>query len=152
MREIKRLAGSEVLLQSGPYAHHSCIGKQTHHDGALVGSLFDGEERLAWNPSVGLCLLESLALTLAYNHVEAVVAQVASLTGTLYAVANDGNRLVLQNLTCFLKRELFAGHNFLDDAAKIHFCHSLVDLLLLKLYFLFCCVIRLIACKDTTKN
>ena len=125
MGEIESLAGGEVLLECGPYAHHGCIGKQAHDDGTLVGCFFNGEERLARNPSVGLCLLEGLALTLADDDVETIVAQVASLAGTLYAIADDGDSLVLQNLTCFLKRELLAGHNFLDDTAKIHFCHSI---------------------------
>ena len=125
MREIQCLAGSEVLLQCGPYAHHSRIAQQTHHDCSLLGSLFNREQGFAGNPTIADSLVIGLALTLANNHIETVVTQVASLAGTLHAITDYGDGLVLQHLACLLQGKFFTGHHFFDDATKIQFCHFL---------------------------
>ena len=124
MREIQSLAGSQILLQCRPNAHHCSVAEQAHYDGTLLGSLLNAEKSLSWNPSVTDGLLESLTLTLTNDYIEAIIAQVASLTGTLYTITDNGDGLVLQHLTCLLQGKLFAGHYLFDDTAKIHFCHS----------------------------
>ena len=125
VREVQGLACAQVLLQGGPYAHYGRIGEQAHNDACLVGSLLDGEQGFTGNPTVGNSLLIGLTLTLANDNVETVVAEVASLTRALNAIADNGDGLVLQDFTCFLKRKLLAGYHFFDNAAKIHFCHCL---------------------------
>ena len=125
MGEIQRLACSEVGLDFRPQLHLRGIGKQHAYDCTLLGSFLDGEQRLARHPSVGHSLVVCFALTLAYDDIEPIVTQVASLTGTLYAIAQHCNRLVFQNLTSLLQRKLLAGHYILNDTAKIHFCHFL---------------------------
>ena len=100
---VEGLARCEVLLDGGPHLYLSGIAEQHAEDGATLGGLFDAEERLARHPAVGHSLFEGLALALAHDDVEAVVAQVASLAGALDAVADDGDDLVFQYFACFLK-------------------------------------------------
>ena len=86
---------------------------------------------VAWYPTILNSLLESLALTLTNNHVETIVAEVASLTRTLYTITNHCDSLVLQNLTSLLEWEFFTCHYLFDNATKIHFCH-----------FAFCLIVQ----------
>lgn len=64
------------------------------------------------------------ALALAYDDVEAVVAQVERLSGALYAVADDGDRLVFEDFACLLQWKLFAGDDGFVYTAEIDLCHS----------------------------
>ena len=123
MREVKSLASRQMRLQRRPYRHDGCIGKQTHHNGALLGCFLDTEQGFAGYPSIGNSFLKSLARTLSNDNVEAVVAQVASLTRTLYTISDYCNRFVFQNLTCLFQGKLFAGHHIFDNTAKIQLCH-----------------------------
>ena len=100
---VQGLAGLQILLDGRPLLHLTSIREQHAEDGALLGCLLNAEQGLAGHPAVGYCLVVGLALTLANNHVETVVAQVASLSGTLDAIADDGDDLVLQYFTCFLE-------------------------------------------------
>ena len=92
-----------MWFYNGPCGNLPGIGEQHTDDCSALGSLLDGEERLARYPSVGHRLVESLALALSDNDVEAVVAQVTGLSGTLYAIADDGDGLVFQYFTCFFQ-------------------------------------------------
>ena len=126
MREIQCLTRFQVGFHSRPNSHHSGIREQAHDDSTLLTSLLDAEQRLARYPTISNRLLESLALTLANDHVETIIAQVQALTRTLYAITNHCDCLVFQNLSCFLQRKLFTGHHILDNTAKIHLCHFFV--------------------------
>ena len=125
MGVIQSLASGEVRFDARPHLNLSCIGKEHADDGTLLGSLFDGEERLSRHPSVGHGFLVGLAFTLSDNHIEPIVAQVASLARSLDAIADDGDGLVFQYLTCFLQGKLLAGDHSLEYATEIHFSHIL---------------------------
>ena len=68
--------------------------------------------------------VETQHLALAYDDVEAVVAQVERLSGALYAVADDGDRLVFEDFACLLQWKLFAGDDGFVYTAEIDLCHS----------------------------
>ena len=130
---VQRLAGLQILLDGGPLLHLTSVRKQHAEDSTLLSSLLDREECLARYPTVSNGLVIGLALTLANDDVETIVAQVASLSRTLHTITDDGNNLILQYFTCFLKRELLAGDYSLDNATKIHFCHNCNYVLMLYL-------------------
>ncbi len=124
MREIERIARLQTVLQRRPNRHHCCIREQTHYDSTFCCCLLNREESLSRYPSVGDSLLESLALTLANDYVESVIAKVASLSRTLHAIADHCYELIFENLTCLFQRKLLTCHYLFDNATKIHFCHS----------------------------
>ena len=71
-------------------------------------------------PTVLNGLIPTLApLSLADDHVEAVVAQVHTLAGPLYAVADHGNRFILQGFPCFIKWKFFAEDYLFFGAPKV---------------------------------
>ena len=72
-------------------------------DSALLGSLLNAEEGLARHPAVGNSLVVGLTLTLTDDDIEAVVTQVAGLSGTLHTVTDDGDDFVFQYFTRFLE-------------------------------------------------
>ena len=115
-----------MFLQSRPYTHYSCIRQQTHHDGTFLGSFFNREEGFTWYPTISDGFLKSLALTLAYNYIESVITQIASLTGPLNTVTDDCDSFIFQYFTRFFKRKFFTCHYFFNDTSKIHFCHFFV--------------------------
>ena len=123
MREVEGFTCGEVRLDRRPKLHLSCVAQQHTNDGTFFGSFFQREEGLSGHPSIGYSLVVGLALTLADDDIKTIVTEVACLTGALYAVAEHCNRFVLQHLTRFFERELFAGHYFFNDTAKIQFCH-----------------------------
>ena len=102
VREIERLAGCEVLFDFGPYLYLSRVAEEHAYDCAFFGSFFDREECLAGNPSVGNAFFIGFALTLANDYVEAVVAEVACLSGALYSVAQHGDGLVFEHFAGFV--------------------------------------------------
>ena len=95
MREVKCLSGRQVRFHRGPYRHNGRIGQQAHDDSTLLASILNAEQSFTRNPSVCHCLLVSLTLTLAYDYVETIVAQVASLTGTLYTITDNCDCFIL---------------------------------------------------------
>ena len=125
MGEIEGLAGGEVGLDDGPHGHHRSVGKQAEDDVAPLRCLVYAEESLAGHPAVGYRLLVCLALALAYDDVETVVAEVERLSGALDTVSEDGYLLAFKYFTCVVESEFFACDHVLFYSAEIHFCHSL---------------------------
>ena len=119
MREIKCLACGEIGFQTGPQLHLGCVRKQHTDNGATLGCLFEREKCFAGHPTVGHCFVVSFPFTLSDDHIEAIVAEVASLAGTLDTIAQDGYGFILQHFTGLFKGKLFAGHHFFNDSAKI---------------------------------
>ena len=125
VREVECLAGREVFAERGPHGDLACVGEQVLDDRAALGRLLDAEERLPRYPAVGDGPFPTAgALALAYDDVEAVVAQVERLSGALYAVADDGDRLVFEDFACLLQWKLFAGDDGFVYTAEIDLCHS----------------------------
>ena len=108
------------------------IGHQELDDGPFLARLFDVKKVHAGNPAVRDGLVESLALALADNDLEAVVLEVEGLARTLDAVTDDGDGFVLEDFAGFCEGEFFTGDDVLVDAAEIDCCHMLlvVDLFL----------------------
>ena len=121
--EVEGLAGGEVRFDGRPKLHLCSVGEEHADDGSFLSGFFEREESLARHPSVSDGFFVGLALTLSDDDVETVVAEVAGLSGTLDAIAEYGDGLVLQDFTCFFERKLLAGHHFFNDAAKIQLCH-----------------------------
>lgn len=77
----------------------SGVGEKVHDDGTLADGGVNVEEVLALNPAILLGLLPgSTALADTDNDIEAVVAEVETLTVTLGAVADEGEGVVLEVL------------------------------------------------------
>ena len=123
MGEVEVLARGHVLFDLLPDLRDGTVGDEEHDDIALVGSLFDTEERLALDPAILLGAhpagVRLRALTLTDNHLEAVVAHVERLTRALNAVTEDGDGLALENLLSLLKRELLAGRDVFCDGTEL---------------------------------
>ena len=112
----------QVLLDQRPDPLVRRIGDQHLDDGALLHGFFDFEQVDAGFPAVldrPVPVLREL-LGLADDDIEAVVLQVQALPGTLDAVADDGDSLVLQDLPGFLHRELIPHDDFFFDSAEIN--------------------------------
>ena len=81
------------------------------------------EKSLAGHPAVleraAPGAVRALALALADDHVDAVVAHVERLGRTLDAVAEHRNRLALEDLLGLLEGEFLARHDLLDDATEV---------------------------------
>lgn len=99
MGEVESLALGDLGLESGPGLTLGGVGEQVHDDGALLDGGGDVEEVLAGHPAVldGL-LPRGAVLAHADDDVEAVVAQVEALAVALRAVADEGERVVLEVL------------------------------------------------------
>ena len=125
MAEVERLAGGDELLDLLPDLAHGAVGSEHHDDIALLCGLFDGEQRLAGNPSIlertAPAGVRTLALALADNDVDTVVAHVKRLRRTLDSVTEHRDGLVLEDLLRLLERELLAGHNVFRDIAELYF-------------------------------
>lgn len=73
------------------------VTEQVHDDGALIDGLVDVEEVLAGDPAVLLGLLPAgTALPHADDDIEAVVAEVETLSVSLRTVADEGEGVVLE--------------------------------------------------------
>ena len=73
------------------------ITEQVHDDRALLDGLVDSEQIRAWDPAILLRLFPALAiLSHANDDIEAVVAEVQTLTVTLRAVADEGEGVVFE--------------------------------------------------------
>ena len=120
MREIKRLTGREVFFHCWPQLQLRGIAEQIANDGAAFQRRFDLEQRLAGHKAVGDGLVPRLGvLTLAHDHVDAIVTLIERLPGPLYAIANNGDRFVLQDSLCFGQWKFFAGDDIFYRAAKV---------------------------------
>ena len=108
-----------MLLYDGPLLEDGGIGEQAHDYGAAFAGFLDGEKSLAGNPSVGDGLVECLALTLADDHIEAVVFQVKALARALDSVAEHCYSFAGENLAGFFKRKFVAGDDCFLDPAEI---------------------------------
>ena len=125
MGEVEGFAFGEMRLYHGPLAHNGGIGEQAHYDCAAFAGFFNREKSLARHPSVVDGFFECLALTLAHDNVEAVVAQVQALSGALHAVADNGDSLVFEHFAGFVESKFLAGHDGFFNTAKVKSCHML---------------------------
>jgi len=99
------------------------------------------QEGLARHPAVGHGLVVCLALALAYDDIESVVTQVQALAGTLYAITEHGDGLVLEYIECFGEGEFLAGNDGLFYAAEVKFAiMSMVLYFRIGLFYIHCCV------------
>ena len=121
---VQCLTSSKMFLDCWPNCNLTSVRKQHTDNCTLLYGLFNREQCLTRHPTVGLSLLVAAALTLTNDDIEAIIAKVTCLTRTLNTITNDGDRLILQHLTCLIQCELFACHDVLNDAAKIHLCHN----------------------------
>jgi len=93
------------------------VAEQVHNDSTLANSLVDLEKVLAGHPAVLLGLLPGLpVLSHTDDYVEAVVAEVKTLTVTLGSVTDEGEGVVLEVLLWFVLRSnalllVFHGRN-----------------------------------------
>ena len=110
-----------MFLDVRPLLNLSCIGKQHADDGTFFGSLFDRKQRFAGNPTVGNSFVKSFACALTYNNVEAVVTQIACLTGTLNAITDNGDGFIFEHFACFFQWKFFTGSYLFDSSTKINF-------------------------------
>ena len=124
MREIQGLARGQVLLHHRPNLDLGGVGYQELDNGTPLASLFNLEQVFAGNPAVCHGFVEGLALALAYDHVESVVFQVEGLARTLDTIADNGDNLIFQDLTCVIQGKLFTGDDMLVHSAKINSCHT----------------------------
>lgn len=75
------------------------ITEEVHDDGSLANGLVDVEEVLAGDPAILLCVLPAgTALSNSNDDIEAVVAEVESLSVTLRTVSDEGKGVVLEVL------------------------------------------------------
>ena len=124
MAERESLTGGKVLLDGGPLGDNGSIGEKTHDDSATLAGLLDGEESLAGHPSVGHSLVIGLAFALTYNHIEAIVAKVEALAGTLHTIAYYCDSLILESFESLAERIFLTGDDGLFSTAEIEFCHN----------------------------
>ena len=72
-------------------------------------------------------------MTLANDYIETVVSEVQCLSGPLNAIADDGDRLILQYFLGFLQRKFFSGGYVFFCTTKIEFCHDMRIFLVFKM-------------------
>lgn len=95
--ECAHLALGKLGLDSGPSLGLGSIGEEVHDNGGLANGLIDVEEVLARDPAISLGLLPRLAvLPYTDNDVQAIVAEVETLTVALRAIADEGKSVVLE--------------------------------------------------------
>lgn len=93
------LALNELGLNGGPSLRLGSVTEQVHDDGTTGNGLVDIEQVLAGNPAILLSILPGLAaLSDTDNDIQAVVAEVETLTVTLRAVADESQSVVLEVL------------------------------------------------------
>ena len=114
-----------MLLYHGPLCYLAGIGHEELDDCCLLACFFDVEEILSRNPAVcnGLVIRTTLALS-DYN-LETVVPEVQTLAGTLDAITDNRDDLVLEYFARVFECEFFAGDYILIYSDKINFCNNL---------------------------
>ena len=83
MRIIQGFTWCKILFNFGPYGNLTSVRQQHTDNGAFLCCLFYREQCFAGHPSIGHSLVISFTGTLAYDDVEAVVAEVTGLSRTL---------------------------------------------------------------------
>lgn len=119
MREVKGFACGEIFFQRGPYGHNGSVREKAHHDCRTLGSFFNREERLTGHPTVGNSLVVGLAGALADDDVEAIVAEVHTLTGALYTVSYHCDCFILKHFAGFFEGEFVANDNSFFHTSKV---------------------------------
>ncbi len=126
MREVDGVPFVQACLDGRPNGFLGGVGDQHLHDGALLGRFLDVKEGLARLPAVAHrpvpVLLELFGL--ADNHVETVIPHVQRLSGSLHAVADHGNGLVLQYIAGLLQGEFVPHDHPFDHSTKIYLSHE----------------------------
>jgi hypothetical protein len=104
---MTHLALGELGLDLGPGLRLGSVGEEVHDNGGLANGLVNVEQVLAGNPAVLLSLLPRLAvLPYTDDDVQAVVAHVETLAVALGAIADEGQRVVLEVLLARLLAKL----------------------------------------------
>ena len=102
MGKIECLALDDLRLDVGPCLCLGGVREQIHDDGTAADGLVQLKKVLAGNPAILYGIPPRLAvLSDANNNIEAVVAQVETLSVSLGAVANKGEGVVFE---VFLRR------------------------------------------------
>ena len=86
MREVERLAGRQMRLNLRPALDLSRVRKKHTDHRAALRRLLERKQRLARHPAVGNSFFVRLSGALAHDDMETIIAQVARLTGALYAI------------------------------------------------------------------
>ena len=91
------LAFDELRLDGRPRLTLCGVTEQVHDNRALADGLVDLEKVLAWDPAVLLGVLPGLSvLSHTDDDIEAVVAEVETLTVALGAVANECESVIFE--------------------------------------------------------
>ena len=86
-----------MRLDGRPSLALSSITEQVHDDGTSGDSLVDLEEVRAWDPTILLCLFpRGAVLSNTDDDIQAIVAEVETLTVALGAVADKGKCVILE--------------------------------------------------------
>ena len=111
MRKVQRVARVQAFLDDVPGVLLAGIGQQIHDNGALLGRRLNGKQRLAGHPAVALGQLPAwAALAQADDNVgDAVIAHVEALRAALHAIADDGERVILEDGLVLGRRVVAAG-------------------------------------------
>ncbi|OQC05854.1 MAG: hypothetical protein BWX80_01844 [Candidatus Hydrogenedentes bacterium ADurb.Bin101] len=122
VRKIKGIACVEILFDVGPDFLLRAITDQQLNNGAAFAGFFNREQRFARFPTVFHRTVPVFweLFRLADDDIESVVTHIQALGGTLNAVTDDRNGLLLQNLSGLGHGKLFACHHFFQHAAKIN--------------------------------
>ena len=95
--EVQSLTLGQQWLDSRPCFGLSSIGQQVHDVVTLLDGIFDGEQVLAWDPTVfDGSLPRGTVLTDTDDDVQTVVSQVQTLAVTLGTVTDQGESVVLE--------------------------------------------------------
>ena len=123
--KVERVALFQTRFDLGPRHHLRGVRNQVLNNRAALGGFFERKERFALHPAVLMRLVPAIFVlaSLSYDDVDAVVAHVERLCGPLHAVTQDGDDLVLQDLSRLVERKLVARDDLFDYSAKIDLCH-----------------------------
>ena len=122
--EVEGLAFGQVGFDLRPHLCLPRVGQEVLDDRPPLGRLLDGEEGLPRHETVLDGLRPGLAaLALPDDHPDPVVAEVQGLARSLHPVAENGHRLVLQDLLRPAQGKFLGGHDLFPNIAEFDLCH-----------------------------